>query len=141
MTQPTYRERLENRFAELQFDLLLLVGTQPEHNIDLATLDDAALVQTGKQLNRRLAELRESETERQRARDYDAIDAAGYDAAVAIAQALNTEHEAPVGTSWQRRWQLVRHRTNEKTSIYAEQADAISYARRTWKECKFALAH
>jgi hypothetical protein len=28
MTQPTYREHLENRFAELQFDLLLLVGVQ-----------------------------------------------------------------------------------------------------------------
>jgi hypothetical protein len=134
--EPTYRERLEVRFDALRYDLLLLVGTQPEHDIDLASLDDAALVEAGKALARRLVVLRDSELARQQAKDYDETHAAGYQAAVAITRALNDAHDAPTGTSWVCKWQLVRHATNEKTSIYAEQADAVSYARKHWSECK-----
>jgi hypothetical protein len=66
--EPTYRERLEVRYDELRFDLLLMVGVQPEHDIDPATLDDAALVETGKALAQRLQVLRESELAYQQAR-------------------------------------------------------------------------
>jgi DNA primase len=79
--EPTYRERLEDRFDQLRFDLLLLVGVQPEHNIDMATLDDANLVETGKALVQRLRILRESELAYQQAR----ITAEQMSAAVAAA--------------------------------------------------------
>jgi hypothetical protein len=66
--EPAYRERLEGRYDDLRFDLLLMVGVQPEHDIDPATLDNAALVETGKALAQRLQVLRESELAYQQAR-------------------------------------------------------------------------
>jgi hypothetical protein len=66
--EPTYRERLEGRYDDLRSDLLLLAGTQPEHDIDPVTLNDAALVETGKALARRLQVLRDSELAYQQAR-------------------------------------------------------------------------
>jgi hypothetical protein len=130
------RQKREQKYNDLRHDLLLLVGVQPEHDIDLATLDDAALVEAGKKLSQRLVVLRESELARQQAKDYDEAHAASYQAAVVIAQNLNDEHPAPTGASWLCKWQLVRHATNEKSSIYAEQQDAVSYARKHWSECK-----
>lgn len=58
------RQKREQKYNDLRHDLLLLVGTQPEHDIDLATLADDELVQAGKALARRLVVLRDSELAR-----------------------------------------------------------------------------
>lgn len=143
----TLREAREQKYDNLRFDLLLLVGTQPEHDIDPARLDDAVLVQAGKALSQRLQVLRESELAYRQARaTAEQMSAAAAAAATEAREGnrvdkrallrLNQQHTPPPGALWLARWQLLRQSSGEQSSIYAEQADAVSYARKHWAECR-----
>lgn len=97
---PAYRERLEARYDDLRTELLLLVGIQPEHDIDLATLDDTDLIADGKALAARLRQLRKSRTAfRQACATAEQINAAAATVAAGIRESNRARKDALVSSS------------------------------------------